>query len=90
MNRINPDLGISFGTGKISPEIIKLFNKGIINIHRGIMTKYRGLDSEYWASCHSDFKSIGTTIHYVNKHLDKGKTIFQKKLKLKVIIELTC
>ena len=83
LNRINPDLGISFGTGKINPEIIKLFNKGIINIHRGIMTKYRGLDSEFWASYHSDFKSIGTTIHYVNKHLDKGKTIFQKKLKIK-------
>ena len=47
------------------------------------MTKYRGLDSEFWASYHSDFKSIGTTIHYVNKHLDKGKTIFQKKLKIK-------
>lgn len=83
LKKINPDLGISFGTGKIYPEIIELFNKGIINIHRGIMTKYRGLDSEHWASYHNDFKSIGTTIHYVNKYLDKGKTIFQKKLTIK-------
>ena len=47
------------------------------------MTKYRGLDSEFWASYHSDFKSIGTTIHYVNKHLDKARLFFKKKLKIK-------
>ena len=47
------------------------------------MENYRGLDSEFWACYYNDFNSIGTTIHIVNKYLDKGKLIFQKKLKLK-------
>ena len=83
IKKFNPEVGVVFGTGKISPKLIKIFKGKLINIHRGIMTKYRGLDSEFWASYHRDFRSIGTTVHFINKFLDKGKTIFEKKLILK-------
>lgn len=77
-----PNVGILFGTKKVSLEFINIFGKNLINIHRGIMEKYRGLDSEYWACFNKDFKSIGTTIHVVDTFLDKGKIILQKKIKL--------
>ena len=77
-----PKVGILFGTKKVSPEFINIFGKNLINIHRGIMEKYRGLDAEYWACYNKDFKSIGTTIHVVDTFLDKGKIILQKKIKL--------
>ena len=83
IKEINPTLGILFGTKKVNQEFIEIFNNKLINIHRGIMEKYRGLDSEFWALYFKDFKSIGTTIHLVNHELDKGKIIFQKKLILK-------
>lgn len=83
IKEINPTLGILFGTKKVNQNFIETFNNKLINIHRGIMEKYRGLDSEFWASYFKDFKSIGTTIHLVNHELDKGKIIFQKKLILK-------
>ena len=83
IKKIKPDIGIIFGTSKVSEKLISVFKKKIINIHRGIMSKYRGLDSEFWASYNKDFNSIGTTIHYANKYLDKGKTIYEKKIKLK-------
>ena len=67
IKKINPDLGIIFGTGKVSEKLIKLFDNKIINIHRGIMRKYRGLDSEFWAAYNMDFRSIGTTVHFVDK-----------------------
>lgn len=80
---IKPDIGILFGTKKVTKTIIQVFQKNLINIHRGIMQKYRGLDSEYWALYEKNFKFIGTTIHYVNEFLDKGKIIFEKKIQIK-------
>lgn len=75
-------MGILFGTKKVKKPLIEIFKKNLINIHRGIMEKYRGLDSEFWASYYKDYKNIGSTIHYVNLELDRGKIIYQKKLKL--------
>ena len=83
LQKFNPNVGITFGTRKISEKLINIFKGKIINIHRGLMTKYRGLDSEFWACYHRDFKSIATTIHFVNKFLDKGISIYTKKLVLK-------
>jgi len=78
-----PDLGILFGTKKVSTVMISAFKKKLINVHRSIMQKYRGLDSEFWAINNNDYKFIGTTIHFVNSHFDKGKIIFEERLKLK-------
>ena len=35
------DLGIVFGTRKINLDLINTFKLGLINIHRGIIHKYR-------------------------------------------------
>ena len=83
IKKLKPDLGVVFGTRKISKKIINLFKFGLINIHRGIVEKYRGLDSEYWALYHRDYKNIGITIHQVSEDLDTGKVIVQRKLKMK-------
>ena len=77
---MKPDLGVVFGTRKISTKIINLFKFGLINIHRGIVEKYRGLDSEYWALYHRDYKNIGITIHQVSEDLTL-KSNCAKKIK---------
>ena len=77
------DVVIVFGCGKINEKIIRDYNNKIINIHRGLASKYRGLDSELWAIKNFDFQSIGTTIHYIDKNLDTGDIIYQEKLTLK-------
>ena len=82
IKKLKPDMGILFGTKKVNQEFINLFKGKLINIHRGIMEKYRGLDSEYWACFNKDFKSIGTTLHFVDKFLDTGKIILQKNIKI--------
>ncbi len=80
-----PEICIVFGTRKIEKKIINLFkpNKFIINIHRGIMSRYRGLDSDLWAILENKKNFVGITIHEVEKKLDSGKVFFQKKLKIK-------
>ena len=70
-----PLICIVFGTRKIDEKIINLFKpkRFIINIHRGIMSKYRGLDSDLWAILENKKNFIGITIHEVEKKLDSGK-----------------
>ena len=46
---MNPDLIITFGT-LVKPYIFNIPKWGTINIHRGQIDKYRGLDSDLWAS----------------------------------------
>ncbi len=81
IKKYKPDVGISFGTGKIEPRIFSLFKYGIINVHRGIVNRYRGLDSELWAIYHNDFNNIGVTIHFVEKELDKGGIFKMERIK---------
>ncbi|MCH8965889.1 MAG: formyl transferase, partial [Planctomycetes bacterium] len=80
LQEIDADFGIVFGTGKIASEVIGLFRDGLINVHRGIAEKYRGLDSDLWAIYHRDYESIGVTIHRVAPLLDAGDIVFQRRL----------
>ena len=82
IDRNSPDLGIVFGTQKIIPKVIKKFKYGLINVHRGNLEKYRGLDSELWAIYHGDYKEIKTTIHKINEKLDNGRILLSKKTKI--------
>ena len=83
---INPDFGVVFGTGLIKPSTINLFHDGLINVHRGIAEKYRGLDSDLWAIYHKDYNNLGVTIHRVDNDLDTGELVKQKPLTLKYLV----
>ena len=79
---IAPDVIVVFGTSKISPNIIAVCPKGIVNLHGGDPEKYRGLDSHLWAIYHNDFNSLVTTLHRLNKDLDDGEIILQAPIEL--------
>lgn len=83
IRKINPDLGIVFGTRKIQSHIISLFPDGLINVHRGIAQLYRGLDSDLWAIYHGDYNNIGVTIHMIENRLDTGNIIYQETMPIK-------
>ena len=73
---------ILFGSKKVSEKFINLYRNRIFNLHGGDLSKYRGLDSHYWSIYHNNFQSLITTLHTVEKKLDTGKIIYQKKIKL--------
>ena len=79
---LKPDLGISFGTGLIKPYIFNIPTWGTINIHRGCIDSYRGLDSDLWALYNKDFDKIDVTLHYIDENLDTGDVLLQKNLSL--------
>lgn len=82
LDRLQPDFGVVFGTGRLSPAVLSRFRDGLINVHRGISQVYRGLDSDLWAIYHGDYDNLGVTIHRVEPTLDTGPIVYQQQLRL--------
>jgi len=83
LKKYEPDYGCLFGTRKISVAVIDSYKDLLLNVHRGIPHRYRGIDSDLWAIYHRDWDNIGTAIHVVDPTLDTGKFVGMKWLKLK-------
>jgi len=68
------------GYMKILPEeFINRFRGKIINIHPSLLPKYKGLNT-FRRAIKNKEKLSGCSVHYVNKKLDSGKVILQKKV----------
>jgi len=65
----------------LSGNFIKKFDDKIINIHPSLLPKYKGLNTHEKAIKNKD-KFSGCTVHFVNKKLDSGKIIMQKKIRI--------
>ena len=85
---MSPDLIITFGTGIVKPYIFNTAKWGTINIHRGQIDKYRGLDSDLWAIKNEDFDNIGVAIHYIDEDLDTGDVLSKGKVLLSNVEEI--
>jgi methionyl-tRNA formyltransferase len=77
----NPHRAVVFGARRLKPAVIGLFPGGMINVHRGIVQEYRGLDSDLWAAYHRDWDNIGVTLHAVDDDLDTGGIYAQERLR---------
>ncbi len=67
----------------ISKNFIKRFKGKILNIHPSLLPKYKGLKT-HKRVIENNEKFSGCTVHFVNSHLDSGKIILQKKVKINV------
>ncbi len=65
----------------ISSKFIKKFKGKIVNIHPSLLPKYKGLNTHKRVIKNNE-KYSGFTIHFVNRKLDSGKILFQKKIKV--------
>ena len=60
---------------------IKSFKGKILNIHPSLLPKYKGLNT-HERVINNEEKFTGCTVHYVNKFLDAGKIIMQKRVRI--------
>lgn len=82
------DLVLSFGYRKIiKNEIIKRLHRPIINLHISYLPYNRGSHPNFWSFLEKT--PSGVTIHELEKGIDTGKIIFQKKIKFKLDRYLT-
>jgi len=82
IKKLKPDIGIIIGTSILKNKIIKLFPKGILNLHTGILPHYRGVRSEFWALYNKDYDNIGSTIIKIDEGIDSGNVLLQNKVKV--------
>ncbi|MAJ22446.1 MAG: phosphoribosylglycinamide formyltransferase [Candidatus Pelagibacter sp. TMED64] len=65
----------------LSSKFITQFKYKILNIHPSLLPKYKGLNTHMRVIKNKE-KFSGCTVHFVNKKLDSGKIILQKKIKI--------
>ncbi len=61
----------------ISNNLIREYQRKIINIHPSLLPKYKGLNTFSRILKSKEIKT-GCTVHFVNEKLDGGSTIVQK------------
>ncbi len=77
-----PDIICSIYYRYIIPQdIIDCCQGKIFNLHPALLPKYRGCSSLTWAMINGE-TDVGYTYHYIDKSVDTGKIIIQKKVPL--------
>lgn len=76
-------ISINFGQ-KIGKEALAIPKQGSINVHPGLLPKYKGMLPYFWSIFKKE-KHTGVTIHYMNEKLDEGRVIAQEKVKIRKI-----
>ncbi|GMO15868.1 MAG: methionyl-tRNA formyltransferase [Mycoplasmoidaceae bacterium] len=82
LKELKPDLIITCAYGEIVSESILAIPKyGCINIHTSLLPKYRGAAPINWVILNKE-KQTGVTLMYMDKGMDTGDIIKQKKINI--------
>lgn len=76
---IDPDLLLISGTS-IAREPVLSIADVTLNIHGGVVPRYRNVHSTFWALLNGDFNNIGTTILWLEPGIDDGRVALQAQI----------
>lgn len=65
-----------YGAPILSKVFIDAIDCPIINLHMGVVPKYRGGDANYTALYYNDYENVGYTFHHTIPSLDAGKIVY--------------
>jgi len=82
LKSLEPELIIVFGTSILKPEVLSIAKRYTLNIHGGIVPKYRNVHSDFWAVSKKDFTNIGISIIHLDPGIDTGDIAMQGLLKV--------
>ena len=63
-------------------KLLSLPPKGCINVHYGLLPRYRGLFPSFWVLANGE-KETGVSVHYMVKEIDAGDILIQEKAAIK-------
>ena len=81
INKNNKKISLLITNHILKKKLISQKNHFFINKHSSILPSYKGLMPYLWTKINDS--DNGITFHLVNKKIDSGKIIFQKRIKLK-------
>lgn len=80
VRELNPDAGIVVAYGKIiPPEILRLFPRGLYNLHFSLLPHLRGAAPIQWSIYRGD-KVTGVTAFRISETLDTGNILARKEV----------
>ncbi|MCZ7469757.1 formyl transferase [Agrobacterium sp. O3.4] len=80
-NQLKPAAIFTISCRLLKPATLQALQCPVINFHAGINPAYRGQMGGYWALVEKDRGNFGATVHLVDKGVDTGATLYEKRLK---------
>lgn len=77
LQQSNPDYLVILGTGILRPDIIDIAREATLNIHGGLVPRYRNVHSDLWAYVNDERRNIGTSILLLDEGIDTGDIVCQ-------------
>lgn len=79
IEKIKPDLILTYGCSIIREPLLELFKKRIINVHLGLSPYYLGAGTNFHALLNNEFHFFGYSIIYMDNGIDTGEIIHQSR-----------
>jgi methionyl-tRNA formyltransferase len=77
ISSLSLDIILSIASSRIfGRSILSVPKLGCINVHAGMLPKYRGINPSFWVLLNQEKKSA-VTVHYINEQIDDGDIIQQ-------------
>lgn len=77
LKRSSPDLIVATGVGIIKDSLLQIPKIGFLNVHPGMLPKYRGNNPVEWSLLNGD--PLGVTIHFMDRGIDTGPVILYQE-----------
>jgi len=86
LQKIEPDVIVFTGGGLVREDLLKVPRLGVLNCHSGWLPDFRGMDVIEWALLDAKevIPKIGLSLHFMDKGVDTGPILFQKKFELRL------
>lgn len=73
---LRPDIAVIGGAGILNPGIFTVPRMGTLNLHPGMLPRYRGLSSLCWAVLEGG--EAGATLHFLDEGIDTGPVVARR------------
>lgn len=85
----NPDFLLVYGTAILRETALGIPKQGVLNIHGGIVPKYRNVHSEFWALAEGHPEEVGSSILVMDKGIDSGAVVVQSSCSIHQAVPLS-
>jgi folate-dependent phosphoribosylglycinamide formyltransferase PurN len=78
IDRMKPDLLLSYGVGKLTDETLAHARGHRWNVHGGLVPFYKGAGPHFWPSYLLEPQMTGVTLHELTEAIDGGAVVHQR------------
>lgn len=85
MKNKKPDIVLSTGSSMLRKQLFEVSGRGILNVHMGILPRYRGIGATEWPIVEKTYEKVGLgiTLHFVDQGVDTGPIAATKRILIK-------